>query len=170
MPNPRSASVVLYHGGDIERIAELHRAVERAERVAEAEADVARAGDDSPAAEAKEAYAAFVAEAAERAEVWTLEAIGHEEFRQLLTDHPPRREGDEVNAGDAMFGVNTQTFPKALLLFVDPEDDEIRTVTDPADDLAKRLKRLSAGEFDTLWVRAFMLNTAGVADPKASLS
>jgi hypothetical protein len=125
---PRKASVVLYDGGDMERIAELKRAADRAERGG----SPLRAGDVSPAAEALAVLRAFVAEAAERAEVWTVESIGHGEFRALLADHPPRTDdkGEPV-ADDAAFGVNTDTFPMALLTFVDPEDEDIRTITDP---------------------------------------
>lgn len=173
MSKPRRSSVVLYHGDDLERIAELRRAAERADRLAEAEAGSARAGDDSSSAEAWQEYREFVEQASERADVWVVEAIGHEEFTDLLEAHPPRGEGDDANPEDAQFGVNTKTFPRALLTFVDPEDDEIRTIAEPAlepTELRRRLKRLSVGEFDTLWVRAFMLNTSGVADPKGDPS
>lgn len=175
MPKPRTSSVVLYHGDDIERIAELRRTAERASRLAQAEG--ARAGDGDDSSEAWAEYREFIAEASERAEVWRLETIGNAEFRALLREHPPRMapgdEGEVVDDDDAQFGVNIDTFGKALLTFVDPEDPEIRTIAEPASEpveLARRLKRLSVGEFDELWVRAFMLNTAGVADPKASLS
>ena len=111
-----------------------------------------------------------------------MDTIGHEEFRQLLKDHPPRtvtktddegKEREETHPDDLIPGdVNTETYPKALLLFVDPEDDEIRTIIKPEFDtqaaLRKRVKRLSAGQFDTLWLTAHQMNGGLLADPKAS--
>lgn len=195
-------TVPIYHGDDFERMAELRREIDIAERKLEAaktEAEESpvnlRVGDeDNRVAEAKELLAAaraefssFVDEAAERADNWVLQPIGHEEFRELLKAHPPRKvtetddegiEHEVTHPDDAGWAlvlqgaeVNTEAFPKALLTFVDPEDDEIRTVVEPFDSviaLRKRVKRLTAGEFDTMWVRAYLLNTGGVADPKTS--
>lgn len=189
------ATIPIYHDDDFERLADLRREVSIAERhLANAKADAAedsigtaRAGDDEPdrVREAKEAlddaraaFAAFVDEASERAEMWSLKPIGHEEFRRLLKDHPPRKvvegEGEDRkevdHPDDEDWDVNTETFPKALLLFVDPEDDEIRTVVEPKFDseaaFRRRVKRLSEGEFQSLWVTAYMANKGGVADPK----
>lgn len=189
MPKPRTITVPLYDGDDFERITELRRAVNIAEAHArEAQASgTARAGDDGADVQAaKDAFDAFVVEAAERAEMWVLQTIGHEEFRNLLREHPPRkvmvkvpnddgteRDVEQDHPEDAPFGVNTETFGKALLTFVDPDDDEIRTIAEPefASEAArrKRFKRLSSGEFDTLWVRAKTLNEGGVLDPKLSM-
>ena len=191
---PRKAPIPIYDGDDFERMAELRREVDIAERKydraredAEASASAARLGDDDTAVaeakakyeEAQQAFSAFVDEAAERAETWVLHPIGHEEFRALLRDHPPRKvtetvDGKEVETthpDDLGFDVNTETYPKALMLFVDPEDEEIRTVHEPFESVAalrKRIKRLSAGEFDSMWIAAHMLNNGAVADPKVS--
>lgn len=182
-------TVPLYDGDDFERITELRRAVNIAEsRAREAQANgAARAGDDGADVQAaKDAFDAFVVEAAERAEFWVLQAIGHEEYRDLLRKHPPRkvtvkvpgedgteREVEQDHPEDAPFGVNTETFGKALLLFVDPEDDEIRTIAEPEfpSEAArrKRFKRLSSGQFDTLWVKAKVLNESGVVNPKLAM-
>lgn len=189
---PRKTTILLYDGDDMERLAELRREVSIAERFAdeaerEAEGATRRIGDDTAAAvtEAKaavkakrDAYDAFVDEAAERAEEWEIHAIGHEDFRQLLRDHPPRKvpkeggEGEVTHSDDEFFDVNTETFPKALLGFVDPDDEDHRTVHAPFGSVAalqKRLRRLSAGEFDSLWVAAFSLNNGAIGDPKASV-
>ena len=182
-------SVVLYHGDDFEKMSELRREVEIAEnkaRLAELSQSSLRFGDEVVTAgdvkRAREAFTAFVDEAAERAETWVLEAIGHEEFRGLLKAHPPRKvnepdghggQREVIDPDDEGWNVNTDTFGKALLLFVDPEDDDIRTVIEPDLEpaaLRKRIKRLSKGEFDTLWTTAHALNSGGVADPKASPS
>lgn len=198
---PRSLTVPIYDGDDFEQITDLHRQVEIAKRheaaarlrVAEGGGEDLRAGDDDGSQELrdaqaevkarKDAYEAFVREAADRAEMWVLNPIGHEEYRALLKAHPPRttkRVGDDgnevedVNVEDSAFGVNTDTFPKALLMFVDPDDDEIRTIAEPVfaseAERRRRVKRLSAGEFDTLWIRATSLNSGLIADPKAELS
>lgn len=183
-------TVHIYADDDMERMAVLRREVDVAERhqaVAAVEAVVPRRmGDDEPdpvrlarekADEAKAAFDAFVDEASERAEAWVLHSIGHEEWRDLLLAHPPRKvaEGEGESAkevdhpDDEPLGLNTQTFGKALLTFVDPEDPDIRTVMEPsltAAALSKRLKRLSAGQFESLWVTAYYLNVGGVADPK----
>ena len=195
---PRKATIYLYDGDDMERMADLRRAVDIAERQAETASlpmvVPRRLGDDEPessataqetaAQEARDAFDAFVDEAVERAEAWELHAIGFEEFRTLLKNHPPRKvsemvDGEERETTDpedvymgpnGRFEINSETFPKALLLFVDPDDVEHRTVHAPftdAEALRKRVRRLSAGEFESLWFAAYTLNEGGVADPLA---
>lgn len=182
---PRKTTILIYDGDDMERLADLRREVEIAKRQAEQESGVPlREGDDLPAVaerQAEAAYESFVDEAAERAEAWELHAIGHEAFRELLREHPPRKvvesvDGKDVEVthpDDAGWDVNTETFPKALLTFVDPDDEDHRTVAAPfesAGTLQKRLRRLSSGEFDSLWAAALMMNSAGIVDPKAAIS
>lgn len=191
------ATIPLYQDDDFERLADLRREVSIAERrlaqermnAAEDNVGTARAGDDVPdkvreaqdaLKAAQDAFDQFVDEASERAEMWSLKPIGHEEFRKLLKDHPPRKvtegEGDDRkevdHPDDAQWDVNTESFGKALLLFVDPEDDEIRTVVEPKFDseaaLKRRVKRLSQGEFDSLWITAYMANKGGASDPKSA--
>ena len=191
-------TVPIYADGDRERLRELEAAVEVAKRNAKAAEAAAkgvsaRGGDPLPtdgledevkAAEA--AYDAFLDEAAERAEGWGLDHIGFREFRQLLKDHPPRVISTEVAEDgttketfdpiDAAWGVDTEEFPEKLLLFVDEEDAEVRTVVElkqgnvniakNPEKLRKRVRRLSEGQFDALWTKAFLLNKAGVNDPK----
>jgi len=174
----------IYADDDLEQLVALRQNVEIAERtLLEAKAQASRLGDtaavESEAVEAaRAAYDAFVDEAAERAEEWVLSNIGHTEFRELVKAHPPRKiddpdhdgEGDPkqvTHPDDVLFGINTEDFGRPLLAYVDPEDDEIRTIVSPTDQVAKRLKRLSAGQFDTLWTTAFGLNTGGVVDPKS---
>lgn len=190
------ATIPIYADDDFERLAELRMEVAIAERRVEAarkdseESKGAnrREGDDEPDVVqkakdalhvAQEKFNAFVDEAEPRAEMWVLKPIGHEEFRELLAAHPPRKvtegEGEDRKEvthpdDDEPFNVNTETFAKALLLFVDPEDDEHRTVVEPVFDteaaLRKRVKRLSKGEFESMWVTAFMANEGGASDPK----
>ena len=173
----RKAIIPIYNGDDFERLAELRREVDVTERLA-ATASPLRLGDEasSDVQDAKDAYDKFVDEAAERAEEWEIQPIGHEEFRELLKQHPPRKvtgeDGKESDhPDDEGLGVNFETFGKALLLFVDPEDAEIRTIVRPDLDpaaLRKRVKRLSQGEFESIWVTAYFANTGAVSDPKLS--
>lgn len=187
----RRATISIYDGDDFERLADLRREVTIAERrlaavEREDTTEAARAGDAEPdraqqaraAVEAaRDAFDAFVDDAAQRAEEWVLEPIGHAEFRQLLKDHPPRKnvadDGTEtIEPDDELYGVNVETFPKAILTFVDPDDDQIRTVAAPAFDteaaLRRRIKRLAAGELETMWMAAYELNARGITDPKAT--
>ncbi|GAB2970298.1 hypothetical protein [Nocardioides montaniterrae] len=181
------ATVIIYADGDLERLNALVRDRVLAEvKLAEAKAEQATAlrygdGEDVVLAEAveaaRQAYDDFEAEAADRAEAWELQPIGHTEFRELVAAHPARRipnpeagaPGEPatiVHPDDAEYAVDVTAFGRALLLFVDPEDPEIRTVTQPADGLVRRLKRLRAGHFDRLWRTAYDLNTEDVLDPK----
>jgi hypothetical protein len=182
-------TVPIYADGDRERLRELEAAVEVAKRNAKAKAGVSlRGGDATPDEEVKTAeaaYDAFLDEAAERAEGWVLDHIGFRAFRQLLKDHPPRTTIETAEDGstkektdpiDEAWGVNTEKFPEALLLFADPDDADHRTVVElkqgntniakNRDKLEKRIGRLSEGQFDALWTKAFLLNKAGVNDPK----
>jgi hypothetical protein len=177
-------TVLIYADGDFEMLAELRQKVAIAERNHEtATRQPRRFGDEDTTADqveaAQAAYDAAVDLAADRAEEWIVESIGFEEWRELLAAHPPREitvgEGDRAQRGldpeDADWGVNIQSFPKALLLWADPEDEDHRTVHKAGDvalgGLARRIRRLSEGQFETLWATAWALNKGGISDPKA---
>jgi hypothetical protein len=169
---PRTATVVIYQGDDLERLSELRRKADTAERIQRENADSARIGDgdDSGVAELKAAYDAFVEEAAERAEVVTLRAIGRGRWRDLLADHQPREVDGEPHPDDAVYGCNVETLPDALLTFV---DGDVRTIESPEFATSKACRDfldndLSAGDFESLWVTAYWLNVSPGADPKAS--
>jgi hypothetical protein len=189
-------TVALFDGDDYERLTELRAAVAVGERkVLAAKLNgltvglSARLGDDEPSAtdedaaeleEAKAAYDAFMDEAADRAESWVVQSIGHEAWRELVTAHPPRKitegEGDAAkevtHPEDEQFDLNTESFPKAILLFADADDADHRTILKAGGtDLARigtRLKRLSIGQIDSLWLAAWTLNTGAAIDPKVS--
>lgn len=169
---PRTAKVVLYQGDDMATLAELKRAADRA-------TDGNRMDDG---ADEKAAYEAFVTEAAERAVEVVLESIGRRRWRDLVLAHPPRMvDSDPDDEGqtrqvehdeDVYFSVNTETFPRALLLYSEGGKATIAapTFADEAglaefvdDDLAE-------GDFEKAWVAAFHLNTNPPQDPKALLS
>lgn len=191
---PRTATVVLYQGDDMERLAELRRDADAAEYQARADLQSAaraplREGDEQPleafraaVQPAREALNAFVDEAADRAVEIRLQAIGSTRFAELLLAHPPRKvqvDGKTVDHEDdaafadylSHFGildgaVNTATFPKALL----KHREGRRTIIDPdlsEDELAEFLdEECSEGDIDAMWRPAYLLNRAVAVDPK----
>lgn len=177
-------SILIYADDDFEKMSDLRREVMIAENAVEqARRSPLLIGDEEPSSEAvdaaRSAFDNFVDEAAERADEWVIETIGHAEFRDLMAKHPPRQvpvEGEEgktkVHQDDDGFNVDTSTFGKALLLFrqVDEDGDESRTIVEPdlpQDQIRRRIKRLSLGQFDTLWAAAYVLNSNGISDPRA---
>ena len=179
---PREAEVLIYQGDDLARLAELRQAAEVAQRRVERdEKSPRRTGDEVPSAdEEKAAFDAFVEEAAKRAVVVRLRAIGRKRFRELVAEHEPRkvtvkrigedgveREVEETHPEDEMFGVNTSTFPDALLRFT---DGDVRTIVEPefptkAARDAFLDDQLTEGDFDTLWVTAFGANRGSSGNP-----
>lgn len=191
---PREAEIVIYQGDDLTRLAELRKSAELARRAARRAAEQEQAaplrlGDESPASDdatlpEEAAYDAAVEEAAERAVIVRIRAIGRRRFRDLMAEHPPRkvtvkrgegddeREVEEAHPDDASFDVNTETFGPALLGFVDLDDPEIRTIAEP-EFSRKALTaflddEISEGDFEGMWVAAYYLNRSPSADPKAS--
>ena len=190
---PRTATVVIYQGDDMDRMTELRRAAEQAEAIAQREKGAPRRGGDEVAAgvqEAKDAYDAFVDEAAGRAVTVELHSIGRRRFRDLMAAHPPRKvmvkddpdpeqpelpvkEREEDHPDDAGFDVNVDTFPEALLTFIDPDDGDVRTVAAPVFKDRKTIGAfldddVSEGDFNGLWTSAYYLNRMPSQDPKAS--
>lgn len=169
---PRTTSVVIYQGDDLERLAELRRAVARAE--AASEGAPRRAGDETPARAERDAYDAFVVEAAERAVEIRLEALGSTRFGDLMLAHPPRMvatdDGGRMHEDDEPFGVNTLTFGKALLSF---RDARKRTIIEPdlsPDALSEFLDdECSDGDVEKLWTAAYYLNRGVGGDPKGTM-
>lgn len=173
---PRTTSIVIYQGDDLQRLAELHRAAQNAETAAKTAAKTPlRDGDEIPSAQAEQdAYNAFVDEAAERAVVVTLTAIGRTRWRDLLAEHPARtHEVDgksETIEDDQIYEVNTETFPLALLSYM---RDGVRTTTvePPVSDTALQAflgDELAEGDFERCWTSAYWLNRALGSDPKDS--
>lgn len=171
-------TIHIYADDDLEKMRELRVELALAERDAAKPKAPARVGDDAGpdvVREKREALDKAIDAAADRAHAWVVQSIGYEAWRELLKAHPPRKvdgeDGKQVDhPDDEQFGVNTETFGKALLLFVDPEDEEHRTVVEMTDGeltaLGKRLRRLSEGQFFEAWYTAYSLNVGGFADPK----
>ena len=178
----------LYQDDDQPRLAELANAVTLAEQSASRSA--ARLGDDEPPAAveaAKRAYNAFIDEIAERTFVVRLRVIGSRRFRDLLLAHPPRMvpkvspappaEGETVvvaapemvvHEDDRGWGVNTETFPRALIAFSDGEVSTIVSPTFKSDAERKAFvdDELSDGELVQMWIVAHERNRGGSTDPK----
>lgn len=190
---PRSATVTLYQGDDMDRLAELQRKVELAQRIAQNGAGNARMddapedGDPTPLKDAQAAFDAFVDEAAARALSIEIRTIGRRRFRDLVAEHPPRMvekkaappaEGEAAaepkapemveHDEDAGWGINTETFPLALLCF---RDEGTVTIAQPDFATKADVQRfvddeLNEGDFDQLWQASYLLNRTPSQDPK----
>lgn len=200
---PITETVLIYQGDDAATLADLRRALSVAEErgaqaidaaVRDAQTQNLRVGDLDPVVEARKkaeadieaaqaAFDAFLPEAAERALEVEIRAIGSRRFRELVAEHPPRKvtrkigdvDTEVLHEDDAQFGVNTETFPRALLTYVDSEDTTIRTITKPEFSGSREIgdfvdDELSEGNMDRLWIAAFARNRASGADPKAELT
>lgn len=172
---PRTATLTIFQGDDLDELAHLRRKAEVARRrVESAKGAAGRIGDDIPSSEAEEAaYDAFVEAAAERAVTIRVEHIGSRRFRELVAAHPPReveRDGKtRTHPDDAPYDVNVETFAPALLTY---DQDGRRTVVEP--DLSGSALRdfledeLAEGDYDELFETAYWLNR-GRPDPKAGV-
>ena len=174
---PRVTTVLLYQGDDYEQLGLLKRQAELAARLEGDKKTEARHGDASDAQEAKDAYDAFVEVAAARALEVQLRAVGRKRFRDLMSEHPPRKvtvEGtQQVHEDDQVFDVNTETFPDALLTYVDQGDRKVRTITAPEFATAAECQAFldndaADGDYEKLWQAAYWLNRSVGADPKAA--
>lgn len=161
----RTASVVIYQGDDMERLAELARkasSLEAKHEEAKRQVDRAirdgslRVGDDLPAeyaedlAAARAAYDAEVDEAAERATEVRVVALKRRAFRDLMAEHPPR----EGNGDDSRYEVNVDTFAGPFL---------VKSITAPA---GFDPEDLPDGEYEKLFATAYYLNRLPSQDPK----
>ena len=182
---PRTTTVVIYQGDDLATLAELRQAAEVASRRAETAAkEPRRGGDEIPNADAeRDAYDAFVEEAAERAVIVEVQALGRKAFRDLMGEHTPRevdvkyvddegvqRTRKETHPDDAAFEVNVATFPDALLAY---RHDGRATIASPEFPTSTARREflddaLSDGDFERLWTAAYYLNRGMGADPKLS--
>lgn len=195
---PRTTSVVIYQGDDLEHLAELHREVQFATHAAdqlEARREAAqksgrpsRVGDDVVVTDeqiaearakqraAEAAYDAVVTEAADRAVAVDLEEIGSLRFNDLVRQHEPRTDLDGkgrryVIEADEEYGVNADTMPRALLTFHD-EDSGRRTITGPPEvleDVVGFVDDMSAGDLARIFDAAYWLNRSRGIDPKATM-
>ncbi len=166
---PRTTTVVLFQGDDIDEARKLNTAVREAAILAKT-AGPKRIGDDTPTlTDAAKAYDAFVAEAAERGVKVEIQAVGRKVWRELLEKHPPRQI-DEVEAGevskvthpeDAGWGFNFQTLADDLVP---------ASVVDKVSFSEAWLDMLSDAEWSQIYRAALQLNRGAAPDPLVSLS
>lgn len=177
---------------DTGRLDDDDSATERA--IAAGEAALAGVEEALDAAETQvvqrqQAYNDFTIQAEDRATVIKISSIGSGRFRRLMQAHPPRTvtkpgppnaDGtpgqlvEDTHPDDLPFGVNAETFPMALLTYIDPEKHDVRTIVEPRRDGPARVQEfveddVDEGDFDPLWQAAFFINRMPSADPKASL-
>ena len=153
---PRTASVVIYQGDDLEQIADLHRAAEHA--ASRTEGSPNRLGDVDESQAAKDAHDAFIEEAADRAVVVHLKMLGRRRFRDLMAEHPPVKGNDDDEGFEVHVGTFADKFlPLSFVLVDGPE---------PVADVVGFLDELSDGDFDRLFATAYWLNRAPGSDPK----
>jgi hypothetical protein len=170
---PRTATVIIYQGDDLDRLAALDDAVAKAaQELARAEKQQGSAllmGDGDPAEEARAAHIEaqrvrdeFAAESQERGVKVALVARDRKRWRTLMAEHGPRDDNDE----DRVFGVNMETLPDVLL----PESVD-RDGSTIEGDVAEFLDSLSDYDYyDRLFVQAFALNRgSAAADPTQRL-
>lgn len=199
---PRTVPIPIYQGDDAERLAELRMAVSIAERQADLKrqqhtdalassaprrvaddlvvtlADVERA--DAHAQDQRDAYDAFVDEAAERAVEVVIRGIGSRRFRELLAEHPPRKvkndQGEDViHEDDVDYSANYETFPHALLTYAEAGDDGVRTIIAPAEAIKSGTAlrdflddELNEGVFQQVFATAYWHNRSVAVDPKGN--
>lgn len=167
---PRTTTVVLFQGDDLDPLVEKAQAVEKAAR----DLTPRRLGDgptedaNSPVSVAAESFNEFMDAANERAVKVTLTALRRKAFRALLNEHPPRTvQGDEVpetHPDDIDAGFNTETFGDALVPACMSE--EFGTL----EQRVEFVDNISDGDFAKLYNAALSLNKALGPDPKARIS
>lgn len=152
---PRTTTVVLFQGDDLDPLNE------RLSAVVQAAPSARRIGDSDALADAQRAYDEFADEALDRAARITLQAMGHRKWRDLLLANPPR-EGDE---DDEAAGFNVEEFGYTVVpaSIAPGQFDSDRERDDFLDSL-------SDGDFSKLYSAAMGLNQNMGPDPKARLS
>lgn len=96
---------------------------------------------------------------------FVLQALSDPAFQSLADEHPPRRDGDEIDARDAELGYNRSTFYRALIraCTVEPSLDDEDWALLFSDDVG-----LSAGQMLGLSIAAGRVNGQKVDVPFSS--
>ncbi|HET8614292.1 MAG TPA: hypothetical protein VFL94_02120 [Actinomycetales bacterium] len=170
---PRTTKVLLFQGEDRQRFEELLAEVQR-----EAAPGPKRIADTA-AADAVEAYNAFIDEAQERAVTVLLRALGRTKWRAMVAEHtrPVKVKRPVTEKREAPDGAVVETSR-----FVEVEEDQLdepgfapvlvaASMLEPGFDTAVErdefLDALSDADFSRLYTAAWVLNqSSGVVDPK----
>ena len=165
--HPREATVPLWQGDDLAKIADLEAAVVRAA----GNDTLRRVGDQvAEASTAASAHDAFVTEAKGRAVMLRLTALPRKKWKRIITAHPAR----ENNADDARAGFNIEDGADELIEACIAEAS--CDTPDLLPNLASQANReafldsLSDGQFSQLLSVAVGLNRGVSPDPKADMS
>lgn len=158
---PRTTVVTIYQGDDQERIDDLARRIENAEKAidrSKRQGGTATLDEsvESPV-ELREELQAVTDEAEPRAIKVRLRALARKRWHALVEQHKPRA-GHE---GDAAVGVNEETFAEPLVQ---------ECIVEPFASVAERdefLDAISSAQFDLIYFHAFTINRAvGASAPK----
>lgn len=158
---PRTTVVTIYQGDDQERIDDLTRRIEAAERELDRRKrnNTATTLDESleNPNELREELQAVMDEAEPRAIKVRLRALARKRWHALVEQHKPR----ENHEGDAAVGVNEETFAEPLVQ---------ECIVEPFASVAERdefLDAISSAQFDLIYFNAFTINRAvGASAPK----
>lgn len=158
---PRTATVDIYQGDYLDRIRHLEQRFEAA--LKSEETTTRTVADQHESAAIAEEHRALVAEAEESKIVVTVGALGRKGWRKLVSEHPPRKNGDATEAevaSDAAMGVNEDSFKEELVPL------SILSPTLTEDDFDS----MSDIDYDRIYYTAWALNRAPAASPKALVS
>lgn len=161
---PRTSTVVIYQGDDLDELSLLRRKAEQAKAAVDAATGEARRiGDDIGTEDlqaAQDAYDAYVDSAADRAVCVEVRALKRTLFRDLMSKHPAR----DGNEDDKLFSVDMDEFPTPFLAesVVSVKVGERELSQGQVRDL---LEDLAEGDFDRVFATAYWLNRAPGSDP-----
>lgn len=184
---PRTTTVLIFQGDDLDPISEHAADVERTVTSA---ANL-RLGDDPEVTASAKAFDDLMDAANERAVKVPLAALGRRAYRKLFNDHPPRMVPNDEgvlmpHVEDAQRGFNRETFGDDLIpvsihlgRLGDDSDERagiIRSVTEgtysPPADIVDFVDDLADGDYSRVYVAAVNLNQSpgAAASPKVRLS
>lgn len=159
----RPGFVVVLQGDDYARLRELDQALDT-----QARAVPLRKGDASPVHAAAEERDTFAEEAAARALVFELQALGKTAWRTFRSEHPPEKGAEE----HTQFGFNTDSGGNAAVvasLLQVTQNGEPLSLPSPAAT-EELLDDLSDGDFSRILTEIVNLNEGDGPDPKLSTS
>lgn len=164
---PRTTTVILFQGDDIEPAMELLREVQSSASVS----TPLRMGDSLSSIEGPvRDYDTFIEGASDRAVHLRLTALPRKAYRALLSEHPvrqvPAEDGSlQPEPIDAEYGFNFETFGDALIgACVDLEQFDSEAERD------EFIESLSDGDYSKVYSAALGLNRSLGPDPKLRLS
>lgn len=166
---PRTTTVVLFQGDDLDKIRAAQAKVEEATSAAMSTGAPKRLGDSPSVVAAVEQYDAFMDECAARGVSIELQAVGRKVWRDILAKHAPRKvtvkdddgvETEVPHPDDEGWGFNYETLADDLV----PASVVDKTSFDEAF-----LDSLADGDWSKLYSAAVLLNQGAGPDPTLRL-